>query len=190
MEAGHLKSVRFLGNWIFLLSESGYALSCAINQSPALRHVGDVDFRNFRHQLELGRFRALREKEGKALNWKTENEIKREISRSGIDLRDFVPDAIYETPKKVRVALEIELTRKSRDRVRARVQRYESLMGTNGLFNGVLVVGPEDVLEAYRSEVRGFEERWRLQNIKEVDGEFTSGLPVTRKKGLEKNVSR
>ena len=170
-----------------LLVEKGEAVITAVNRKSYKTE--------FEHDQTLIEVRAVLEQSPLVKDFKTEAEVKHEIlaGRKGpVDWRDSlsVPDAtfVYEVPgQRVRVAVELELTQKSRARY-FRILRGHLVNKTWGMV--FYVVKNESLLNKIQSllaEIKSHDARVLV--AKKINGVYLCTLDEFRKERLKANFT-
>lgn len=122
------------------------------------RPLIDVDGRTYDHDQKVIQIRLALEEGGLVKEWISErqlseiDEVKKYLSA------EFRPDAIYITPEGKRVAFELEIARKSKERYQTKIKRYIQVMSepqvASMLFDRVhYVCEKEKILDLIKSEV-------------------------------------
>lgn len=95
------------------------------------RPLLSVDSRTYDHDQKVIQIRESLEKLGLIKEWTSERQLS-EIEEFRKYLpTEFRPDGIYTTPENKKVAFELEIARKSKDRYQQKIKRYIQLMTEN-----------------------------------------------------------
>jgi hypothetical protein len=128
------------GKALYLLTRAGYEVvrqkrELWVYEEPAPA----IDFRYYEHDKRVSMCRVALEREGKAVVWHPERYLRR---RRGLRLPDggwmrfavgTIPDGVFVSSKNQRVALELELTPKTRERYRAKLEAYLRMFAGEGV---------------------------------------------------------
>lgn len=145
---------------IYVATMKGYFyLKNSRNHKNYCRPLLDVDSRTFDHDHRVIKNRILLEQKGIVNEWLSERslfeleEVKQSLSA------EFRPDAIYINPVGEKVAFELEIARKSKDRYHQKIKRYIQIMTESSessrLFDKVhYVCEKQNVLDLVRSETQ------------------------------------
>ena len=123
------------------------------NMRPGRRQlepVESIDPRTFEHDWRVTLCRAYREGGGQAQEWVSERRLKAEwATLSGKLSREYCPDAIYTNRRGERVAFELELAPKTRERHAKKISRFLNVMqDSGGLFKRTLFVACDPRVKA------------------------------------------
>lgn len=144
---------------LYTVTTRGYFyLKNSRNQKIYSRPLISVDNRTFDHDHRVIRLRNILEEQKKASNWISErqlseiDEVKKYLST------EFRPDAVYKDSEGRKVAFELEIARKSKERYQTKIKRYIQIMSdpnlSSVLFEKVhYVCEKQTVLDLIRSEV-------------------------------------
>lgn len=104
--------------------------------------VDGIDHRTFEHDWRVTLCRAYRERSGVATAWISERRIKAEWAiHAGHLTREYCPDGIYTNRRGERVAFELELAPKTRERYARKISRFLDVMrDSSGPFRRTLFV--------------------------------------------------
>lgn len=105
-----------------------YALSNLNPQLSLVKPTGGVDQRTFGHDRTLLDLRIQFEDRALAKDWISDRQLRATPELTGGLSGTYVPDAIYTTPSGEKVALELEISTKAKDRYREKVKRYVYLL--------------------------------------------------------------
>ncbi len=140
-----------------------------------------VDIRTFEHDSLVMKLRLLLEETEEIRNWQSERSLKRQLFAENLHLiRDYIPDGIYENQHGERVAFELELTMKSKEKYRQKLAKYHKIVQGRELnpqlsFDRVrFICGSPGILEALKRESRiycqGPEPIMKFELLKDVLG--------------------
>jgi len=115
----------FLKTGLYQTTQKGYFLLCNSNlQRPIPKPSFGVDIRTFDHDLKVSNIRVELEQYDKAINWISERSLCEDEKYRPLFTNEFRPDAIYTCTNGSKVAFELELSRKSKDRYKQKLNRY------------------------------------------------------------------
>lgn len=86
------------------------------------------DLNTFSHDLKLVKLRLVLEEMLGLTDWISDRQLRATPELTGGLSGTYVPDAIYTTPSGEKVALELEISTKAKDRYREKVKRYVYLL--------------------------------------------------------------
>jgi hypothetical protein len=118
----------------FLLTPFGHkVLAARIPEAARIRPAKAIDFSLFDHDAKVTTIRALAEARGKCQEWRSDKRLKAGPVPIGEGrefhfAKDLRPDAFFVNSKSERVALEIEVARKGRPRLEAKIELYDGLL--------------------------------------------------------------
>ncbi|MBL7557633.1 MAG: replication-relaxation family protein [Bdellovibrionaceae bacterium] len=119
----------FLKTGLYQTTQKGYFLLCNSNLQKLIPKPSfGVDIRTFDHDLKVSNIRVELEQCDKAKNWISERSICEDEKYRSLFTNEFRPDAIYTCPNGSKVAFELELSRKSKDRYKQKLNRYIQVM--------------------------------------------------------------
>jgi len=134
--------------------------------------VTSIDLRTFEHDKRVILARVHREKKGEVRNWLSERRLKQEwTTESGYRLaREYMPDAIFTALAGHRVAFELELAAKTRERLARKVSRFlEVMKSPEGAFSKTLFVAcSEPVYQLLLSVTRPYPEFFKVMRYEEI----------------------
>lgn len=132
----------------------------------------NIDLRTFEHDKRVMLCRVHREKKGEVREWLSERRLKNEwTAANGYRLsREYMPDAIYTNRAGGRVAFELELSPKTRERHAKKVSRFlEVMRDKNGAFSRTLFVAcSEPVYQMLLSLTRPYSDQFRIMRYEEI----------------------
>jgi hypothetical protein len=138
-----------------------------------------IDLRNFEHDKRVTLCRAHREKKGEVKDWLSERRLKQEwTAANGYRLsREYMPDAVFTNRAGGRVAFELELASKTRERHMKKISRFlEVMKSPDNAFSRTLFVACSDVVyQMLLSVTRPYPE-FRVMRYEEI-------VPLSPKKG-------
>jgi len=138
----------------------------------------EIDFRTFEHDKRVTLCRAVREKRGEVKNWLSERRLKQEwTAANGYRLsREYMPDAIYTNRAGGRVAFELELSPKTRERYAKKVSRFlEVMRDKQGAFSRTLFVTCSDPVHGMLLSVTRPYNEFRVMPYSEVVKDVKKG---------------
>lgn len=119
----------FLKTGLYQTTQKGYFLLCNSNlQRPIPKPSFGVDFRTLDHDLKVSNIRVELEQCDRATNWISERSLCEDEMYRSLFTNEFRPDAIYTGHDGSKVAFELELSRKSKDRYKQKLNRYIQVM--------------------------------------------------------------
>lgn len=108
--------------------KSYYALKNLNPQLMLLKPTGSIDQRTFSHDKTVLDLRVLLEESGKSTLWISERKLKAQPELvQGLSPK-YIPDGIYLTPSGEKIAFELEISTKAKERYREKVRRYVYLL--------------------------------------------------------------
>lgn len=137
------------------------------------RPLLSVDGKTFEHDRLVSRVRIALEKSREATSWTSERALFESETVSKILTADYRPDGIYTDAMGRRVAFELELSRKSKERYSQKIRRYIQLMtGSEKNFRPFsavhyLVQKPQ-VFEILKTETQIYHTHFKIQMLSEV----------------------
>lgn len=137
------------------------------------RALQSVDGRFFDHDQRVAQSRIALENSGMVAEWISERQLS-EIDEVKKYLgADFRPDAIYTTTEGKKVAFELEIARKSKERYQTKIKRYIQVMNepklAASLFESVhFVCEKEKILNLIKSEVALYQPLFRFSLESEI----------------------
>lgn len=145
---------------LYVLTQKGYLyLRNSRDQKNYCRPLLDVDGRTFDHDQRVIQSRIALESSGQIKEWISERQLSEIDEVKKYLPTEFRPDAIYINPQGQKVAFELEIARKSKDRYHQKVKRYIQVM-TEGnaqsrIFESVhYVCEKQTVLDLVKSETQ------------------------------------
>lgn len=114
---------------LYQVTQKGYFLlsnSCLEKTIPKISN--GIDIRTFDHDLKVSAIRIELERRGQVANWISEKLLSEEEKYRSQLTAEFRPDAIYVNPECEKVAFELELSRKSKERYKQKIKRYIQVM--------------------------------------------------------------
>jgi hypothetical protein len=172
---GFLTPVRVFteGCYYYLASELAHAIVQGQRPERVISPpTQQIDFRTFEHDRRVMLARVHREKKGEVANWLSERRLKQEwTTESGYQLaREYMPDAIFTNRAGGRVAFELELAAKTRERLAKKVSRFlEVMKSPDGAFSRTLFVAcTEPVYQLLLSVTRPYPELFKVLRYEEI----------------------
>lgn len=130
-----------------------------------------IDLRTFEHDKRVTMCRVYREKKGEIRDWISERRLKQEwTAANGYRLsREYMPDAVFTNRTGGRVAFELELAPKTRERYAKKVSRFLEVMRSGGgpFTRTLFVACSENVYQMLLSVTRPYDE-FRVLRFEEV----------------------
>ena len=125
-ENGYLVSCKnhLSGEKLYFPSPKGYylILNSGIEHGSISYPIKRIDYRTFDHDHMLIQIRANIEKSENATLWKSDRYLKSNNEFNELSSLNIVPDGIYTNMQNEKIALELELTLKSKERYRTKVK--------------------------------------------------------------------
>lgn len=114
---------------LYVLTQKGYFyLRNSRNTKIFCRPLYDVDGRTFDHDWRVIQLRIAFEAKGIAKDWVSERQLSDTEQLAKILSSEFRPDGIYTSESGEKVAFELEIARKSKERYRQKVKKYIQIM--------------------------------------------------------------
>lgn len=136
------------------------------------RPLADVDGRTYDHDQIVIQIRTLLEQNGKIVSWVSERQLSEFDEYRKYLSTEFRPDAIYKTKDGKKVAFELEIARKSKDRYQQKIKRYIQLMLENDkqpIFDLVhFVCENETVMELIKDQTELFQSCFQFNLLSEI----------------------
>lgn len=99
--------------------------------SPVIRPSSFLDSRTYNHDLKVNNFRCELEKFKLISFWTSERQISESSFYQNIFSKEFRPDGIYTDRNGIKVAFELEISRKSKPRYKLKIKKYIDLILKN-----------------------------------------------------------
>jgi hypothetical protein len=136
------------------------------------RPLASVDGRTYDHDQLVIQIRTTMEEKGFASNWISERQLgEREEFRKYLPV-EFRPDGIYEASNKKKVAFELEIARKAKDRYQQKVKKYIHIITESGgvaLFDEVhFVCEKETVMNLIKDQTALFQAVFKFTLLSEI----------------------
>ena len=136
------------------------------------RPLADIDGRTYDHDQKVIQIRTTLEETGKVASWISERQLSEFDEYRKFLPTEFRPDAIYTNAEGKKVAFELEIARKSKDRYQQKIKRYIQLMLENGeqpIFELVhFVCEKETVLELIKDQTELFQSCFQFNLLSEI----------------------
>lgn len=162
---------------LYVITQKGYLfLRNSRSQKNYCRPLLDVDGRFFDHDQRVAQIRIVLENSGVVKEWISERQLSEIEEYRKYLPTEFRPDAIYVTPEGKRVAFELEIARKTKERYQQKVKRYIHMMtaapDAERLFEEVhYVCEKETVRNLIQDHTQLFQPLFRFSMLNEVLGE-------------------
>lgn len=162
---------------LYVITQKGYLfLRNSRSQKNYCRPLLDVDGRFFDHDQRVAQVRIVLENSGVVKEWISERQLSEIDEYRKCLPTEFRPDAIYVTPEGKRVAFELEIARKTKERYQQKVKRYIHMMtaapDAERLFEEVhYVCEKEAVWNLIQDHTQLFQPLFRFTMLSEVLGE-------------------
>lgn len=159
---------------LYVITQKGFLfLRNSRPEKNYCRPLFDVDGRTFDHDQRASQVRIALEFSGTATNWISERQLSEIEEVKKFLPTEFRPDGIYTDSMGKKIAFELEIARKSKDRYRQKVKRYIQVMtelkGSPSIFEGVhYVCEKQTVLDLIRSEVALYQPLFRFSLESEI----------------------
>jgi hypothetical protein len=117
----------------YICTNKGYrfAKNC-LKENFVCRPAGGLDRNTYDHDLAVTRLRLILEDSNIVQGWQSERSIEEDESATGRFQPDFIPDGVYTGQNSKRVAVEVEMSRKSKSRYREKVNKYIDVIRSAG----------------------------------------------------------
>lgn len=154
------------------------------SQRPGKRQldaVESIDPRTFEHDSRVTLCRAHREGSGQAQEWVSERRLKAEwATLSGKLSREYCPDGVYTNRRGEKVAFELELSPKTRERHAKKISRFLNVMKDGaGLFRRTLFVACDPRVKAtLESLTQPYPDEFKVLSFDQVVKPGTTGEPA------------
>lgn len=148
---------------LYVATQKGYLyLRNSRTDKNYSRPLLSVDGRTYDHDQKIIQLRTVFENNGLSKSWTSERQLSEIEEYRKYLPTEFRPDAIYETLEGKKVAFELEIARKSKERYQQKVKRYIHIMtattGSERLFDEVhYVCEKETVLNLIRDHTQLFQ---------------------------------
>ncbi len=125
-----LNRVANLGPRLFytVTSDGYYLLKRMKSTSSFCKPIDEIDIRTFEHDHQLIQIRNYLEQNENVSEWVSDRELSESIELRSQLPGDCRPDAIFKTSDNLKVALELEKARKSKDRYQQKIRSYIKLI--------------------------------------------------------------
>jgi hypothetical protein len=158
---------------LYVLTQKGFLFLKNSRLSKTFcRPLLDVDARFFDHDQRVAQARIALEKSGVVKHWISERQLIEFEEFKKYLSAEFRPDGIYETIDGKKVAFELEIARKSKDRYQQKVKRYISLMtecGHDPIFSQVhFVCEKENIRKLIQDYTELFQPCFKFNLISEI----------------------
>ena len=136
---GLIKTEKVLssGRAHFLLTLIGHKVVASHAKDTVLiRPTKSIDFSLYEHDTRITLIRALTEAKGKASHWYSDKWLKASPIQVGEKhtyhfAKDLRPDAVFVNSKAEKIALELEVARKTRTRIEEKIRLFDELLEEN-----------------------------------------------------------
>lgn len=160
---------------VYLASDLAHSIVASLRPERTVsKPTLEIDLRTFEHDKRVTLCRALREKNKEISNWLSERRLKQEWTiANGYRLtREYMPDAIFTNRAGSKVAFELELAPKTRERYAKKVSRFlEVMKSPDGAFKRTLFVAcSEPVYQMLLSVTRPYPE-FKVSKFSEIVSE-------------------
>lgn len=145
---------------LYVLTQKGYLfLRNSRDQKNYCRPLLDIDSRTFDHDQRVIAARIAIENSSQSMQWISERQLSEIEEVKKYLPTEFRPDAIYINSQGQKVAFELEITRKSKERYQQKIKRFINVMTKEGegerIFDKVhYVCEKQTILELLKSEVQ------------------------------------
>lgn len=157
-----------------------YALSTINPERAITKPIGGFDYRTFGHDKMVCKCRLDLEEVLKVTSWLSDRKLKSSSELSGGLSSVHVPDAIYTLPSGERVALEVEIARKSKARYLDKIKKYVSVLRSQDpskkKFDVVQIVcTQEPVFKFLVQNTKIYGSLFRVQTLNDLIAELSGG---------------
>lgn len=158
---------------LYVLTQKGFLfLKNSRLSKNFCRPLFEVDGRFFDHDQRVAQARIALEKSGVVRSWIAERQLSEIEEFKKYLSAEFRPDGIYETFDGQKIAFELEIARKSKDRYQQKVKRYIQLITDGGhqpIFNQVhFVCEKENVMRLIQDQTELFQPCFKFNLISEI----------------------
>ena len=117
---------------LYIVTSNGYFyLRNSRPECTSARPLQSVDGRTYEHDQKVIQIRTALETSGEIKKWISERQLSEIEEFRQILPTEFRPDAIYETSRGQKVAFELEIARKSKERYQQKIKKYIHLITEN-----------------------------------------------------------
>jgi hypothetical protein len=175
---------------LYLTTRKGYYTLKNFKQTEELcRPITDIDIRTLAHDQRVTQTRIALENSGLANNWISERRLSETEEVKKYLSSEFRPDAIYMNSTGEKVAFELEIARKSKERYRQKIKRYIEVMttgeATQRIFNKVhYVCEKENILELIKYETQLYQSLFQFSLESEILKSKTNSLGTIKRELL------
>lgn len=136
------------------------------------RALQSVDGRTYDHDQKVIQLRLALEESGNVSKWISERQLSEIEEFKSLLPLEFRPDAIYETKSGKKVAFELEIARKSKERYRQKIKKYIDLITDGGekpIFDQVhFVCEKETVCDLIKDQAALFQSFFKFSLLNEI----------------------
>jgi hypothetical protein len=171
-KVGYISAVKHPRKWSSLLlptMKSYYFLKNMYDLDSIPRPSGSYDLNTFDHDEKVLKLRTRLEDELKIGSWISDRQLRCFPELAGGLTGTYVPDAIYTTTSGEKVAFELEISVKGKERYREKVRKYLYLLGASGEdkpFTRVHFVCAKDIVRKHiEAETKLYPEYFQIEQL-------------------------
>lgn len=174
VRSGFLRAVKDVCyRTLYIVTSKGYFyLRNSRPERSYSRPLASVDGRTYDHDQKMIQLRTVLEEKGTVAQWISERQLTELDEYRSRFSTEFRPDGIYVTREGVRVAFELEIARKSKERYQQKVKRYIQMMSepeAQSLFSQVhFVCAKETVLRLIQDQAELFHSYFTFNLLTDV----------------------
>lgn len=137
------------------------------------RSLLSVDYKTFEHDRLVSNIRLELERRGECTDWVSERRLYDSDVITRLLSSEYRPDGIYTDPSGKKIALELELSRKSKDRYKQKIKKYIQVVTSNYSstrpFDTIhYVIQKPQILELLKSESQIYHSYFRFTPLSEI----------------------
>lgn len=159
------------GEKLYFPSAKGYYLILRSNTlSGSISYpIKKIDYRTFEHDHKLIQIRYDLERSENVKDWKSDRYLKSKTEFNELSALNIVPDAIYSNSYGENIALELELTLKSKERYKLKIKSIvDYIRGLNSetkAFQKVrFLCGKKSIFETLSKETKIYSKYFQIEN--------------------------
>lgn len=158
---------------LYIVTQKGYFyLRNSRTDRTYPRPISDVDGRYYDHDQKVIQIRTVLQQSEIALHWISERQLTESDEYSKLLSTEFRPDGIYKTPEGKKVAFELEIARKSKERYQQKIKKFIQVISEGGdspIFHQVhYVCEKEVILNLIREQVALYQPYFQFSLLSEI----------------------
>ena len=158
---------------LYIVTSKGYLyLRNSRIDSLCSRPLQSVDGRTYDHDQKVIQIRLALEESGAVNKWISERQLSEVEEYRQFLPTEFRPDAIYHSKDGLKIAFELEIARKSKERYQQKIKRYIQLMLENGnqpIFDQVhFVCEKETVMNLIKDYTELFQTHFKFDLVSDI----------------------